>query len=305
MEREVEVEPGVHLWVQDLPAFPASPAAQAFPALHAVAHRATEPVLLIADADRPGPAWPDALVDRLRTRHRVIRYDHRDTGRSTHAYDEHPYDLADLAGDAVTVLDACDVGRAHVVGMGLGGTLAQLLLLDHPDRLAGAALLGSTALEGTDDPPLPRPARDVLRMWQEMTDPRDERGELAWRVEYRRRLHGDGLPFDGLEIRALEQDLIAHAGRSDALAVHAQADPEGLDRGDELPGITVPTLVVEAPEDPVHPPPHAEHLTARIGPAAHLVRIPGMGHALPSSVLEPLAELLLDHTASAEGALRR
>ncbi|MDN5916249.1 MAG: alpha/beta fold hydrolase [Pseudonocardia sp.] len=297
MEREVEVEQGVHLWVQDLPAVRTSPDTASEPA--------DEPILLVMDADDPGLTWPDALVERLRTRHRVIRYDHRDTGRSTHAFEEHPYGLADLAGDAVTVLDACDVGRAHVAGMGLGGTLAQLLLLDHPERLAGAALLCTTALEGTDDPPLPGPARDVLRMWQEMTDPRDERGELAWRVEYRRRLSGGGLPFDGLEFRALEQHLIAHAGRSDAQAVHAEADPDGLDRGDELSDVTVPTLVVEAPEDPVHPPPHAAHLAERIGPAARLVRIPGMGHALPSSVIVPLAEVLLAHAASAEGALRR
>ncbi|MBW0107061.1 alpha/beta fold hydrolase [Pseudonocardia sp. KRD291] len=300
MEREVEVEPGVHLWVQDLPATPwptdTGPAG--------------EPVLLVMGADDAGPTWPDALVDRLRTRHRVIRYDHRDTGRSTHAFEEHPYGLVDLAADAVTVLDACGVARAHAVGMAMGGSLVQLLLLDHPQRLAGAALLcttaleGTTAPEGTDDPPLPGPSLDVLRMWQEMTDPRDERGELAWRVEYRRRLNGGGVPFDGLEFRALEQRLIAHAGRSDAVAVHAQADPDGLDRGGELSSVTVPTLVVEAPEDPVYPPPHAAHLAERIGPAARLVRVPGMGHALPSSVVVPLAEVLLAHAASAEGALR-
>lgn len=295
MEREVEVEPGVRLWVQDLPATPApdgpGPAA--------------DPVLLVMGADHPGLTWPDELVDRLRTRHRVIRYDHRDTGRSTHAVEEHPYALADLAGDALTVLDACEVPRAHVVGMAFGATLTQLLLLDHPERIAGAALLCASALAGTADPALPGPARDVLRMWQEVTDPRDERGELAWRVEYWRRLNGGGLPFDGMEFRAMEQRLIAHAGRSDAPAAHAQADPYGLDRGDELAGVTVPTLVVEAPADPVHPPPHAEHLAERIGPAARLVQIPGMGHALPSSVLAPLADALLAHTASTQPALPR
>lgn len=296
MERQVEVEPGVHLWVQDLPAERASPGAP---------EPAGAPILLVMAADHPGLTWPDALVDRLRTRHRVIRYDHRDTGRSTHAFEDHPYDLADLAGDAVTVLDACDVDRAHVVGTGLGGTLAQLLALDHPDRLAGAALMCTTAMEGTDDPPLPGPARDVVRMLQEMADPRDERSELIWRVEYWRRLNGGGVPFDGLEFRALEQRLIAHAGRSDALAVHAQADPVGLDRGDELCTVTVPTMVIEAPEDPVHPPPHSAHLAERIGPAARLVRVPGMGHALPSSVVVPVAEALLAHAAAAGGALRR
>lgn len=292
MEREVEVEPGVTLWVQDLP--PAGIGGG----------RPGAPMLLVMGANTAGPAWPDALVDRLRTRHRVVRYDHRDTGRSTYAFEEHPYAIADLAADAPAVLDACGIERAHVVGMSMGGTLAQLMALDAPEHLASVTLLCTAALSADRDG-LPGPARDLLRMWQEMTDPRDERSELTWRVEHWRRLHGTALPFDPLEFRALEQRLIAHAGRSDSPAAHAQADPGGLDRGDELATITVPTLVVEAPEDPVNPPPHASYLTERIGTAARLVTIPGMGHALPSTILTPLAEAILSHAAAAEGAARR
>lgn len=289
MEREVEVEPGVTLWVQDQPA---------------AGETAGEPVLLVMGANASGLTWPDALVERLRERHRVVRYDHRDTGRSTHAFEEHPYAIADLAGDALSVLDACGIGRAHVVGMSMGGYLVQLLALDAPERLVSATLLCTAAMSADRDG-LPGPSRDILRMWQEMTDPRDERGELAWRVEHWRRLNGTALPFEMAEFRALEQRLIAHAGRSDAPAAHAQADPDGLDRGDELSRITVPTLVVEAPEDPVNPPPHASYLAERIGAAARLVTIPGMGHALPSSVVTPVAEAVLSHAAAAEGAARR
>ena len=292
MEREVEVEPGVSLWVQDLPAAGVG------------GGRPGEPVLLVMGANTSGLAWPDALVESLRARHRVVRYDHRDTGRSTFAFDEHPYAVADLAADGLAVLDACGIERAHVVGMSMGGTLAQVMALDAPERLASVTLVCTAALSADRDG-LPGPTRDVLRMWQEMTDPRDERGELAWRVEHWRRLHGTAMPFDPLEFRALERRLMAHAGRSDSPAAHAHADPDGLDRGDELATITVPTLVVEAPEDPVNPPPHASHLTERIGPAARLVTIPGMGHALPSTVLTPLAEAVLSHAAAAEGAARR
>jgi len=288
VERDVEVEPGVTLWVEDLPAQGAG----------------GEPVLLVMGANASGMAWPDALVERLRTRHRVVRYDHRDTGRSSYAFDEHPYAVADLAGDATAVLDACGIARAHVVGMSMGGTLAQLLALDAPDRLASVTLLCTAALSADRDG-LPGPAPELLRMWQEMADPRDERSELAWRVEHWRRLHGTALAFDAREFRALEQRLNAHAGRSDSPAAHAQADPGGLDRGDELATITVPTLVVEAPEDPVNPPPHASHLAERIGSAARLVTIPGMGHALPAGVVTPVAEAILSHAASAEGAARR
>lgn len=289
MEREVEVEPGVTLWVEDLPA-----------------HREvrTAPVLLVMGANESGMAWPEGLLTVLRERHRVIRYDHRDTGRSSRTFEEHPYAIADLAGDACTVLDACGVERAHLVGMSMGGLLVQLLALDAPERLASAALLCTTAL-GAGFAGLPGPPLDLLRMWQEIHDVRDEQGELAWRVEHQRRLAGSVLPFDPHEVEERERRVMAHAGRVEPATAHSLADVDGLDRGDELGSITVPTLVVESPEDPVHPPPHAYFLAERIGGGragspVTLVTIDGMGHTLPTAVLEPLAAELLEHAADAE-----
>ncbi|ALE82393.1 alpha/beta fold hydrolase [Pseudonocardia sp. HH130629-09] len=284
--REVEIEPGVVLWVQDLPAHRPSPAA---------------PVLLVQGAGQAGLAWPHALVEVLRERHRVVRYDHRDTGRSTHAFDDRPYAVTDLATDALAVLDGCGIGRAHLVGISLGGVLVQLLALEVPQRLVSATLLCTAALDG-GAAGLPGPTRDVLRMWQELGDPRDEAGELAWRVEYWRRVSGGVLPFDTAEFAARERRVMEHGGRIEPCTAHTQADVDGLDRGDELGSVTVPTLVVEAPEDPVHPPPHAEHLAARIGAAAQLVTVDGMGHALPDLLCEPIAAVLLEHAAEAEEA---
>ncbi|MEU8493676.1 alpha/beta fold hydrolase [Pseudonocardia alni] len=284
--REVETEPGVTLWVQDLPAHRPTPAA---------------PVLLVNGAGSAGYGWPDALVEVLRERHRVVRYDHRDTGRSTHAFEDRPYAVADLATDALAVLDGCGIDRAHLVGMSLGGTLVQLLALDAPHRMVSATLLCTAALD-TGDADLPGPTRDVQRMWQELGDPRDEAGELAWRVEYWRRVSGGVLPFDTAEFAARERRIMDHTGRVEPCTAHAQADPDGLDRGAELGSVTVPTLVVEAPEDPVHPPPHADHLAARIGAAAQLVTVDGMGHALPDLLCEPIAAVLLEHAAEAEEA---
>jgi pimeloyl-ACP methyl ester carboxylesterase len=86
------------------------------------------------------------LVGRLAEHHRVIRYDHRDTGRSTWSFDTHPYAVRDLATDAVAVLDALGIDRAHAVGMSMGGTLVQLLLLNHPYRLRSATVFATSAL---------------------------------------------------------------------------------------------------------------------------------------------------------------
>jgi pimeloyl-ACP methyl ester carboxylesterase len=255
-------------------------------------------LLLIMGANSSGLAWPDELVSELGRRHRVIRYDHRDTGRSTWAFDEHPYAVADLADDAVAVLDALGIARAHAVGMSMGGILAQLLLLDHPDRLHSATLLCTGALGAGPD--LPGPDPRLLALWEHLGEPRDRGAELDLRVEHWRILNGDVLDFDAGEFRRLEERLIEHAGRHDNPAAHGRAAQEGLDRGAELSQVTIPTLVIDAPEDPAFPPPHAAHLAAAIGDAAHLVTIPGMGHALGAPVLEPLATAILAHTTRAE-----
>ena len=277
-EHDVVVDPHYTLWVQET----GDPGALA--------------VLLVMGANASGVIWPDALVERLAERYRVIRYDHRDTGRSTRAHATHPYAIRDLATDAVAVLDGLGIDRAHVVGMSLGGTLVQLLLVDRPERLRSATILCTAALGA--DPRLPGPDPRLLELWEHLGDAREPDDELTWRVEHWRLLHGDGLPFDADEFRALEERIAAHGGGT--TTAHALADPSGLDRDpDVLAAVTVPTLVVEAPEDPVNPPPHAEYLADSIG-GARLVRIDGMGHALPASVLPPLTEAILAHVALAD-----
>lgn len=267
---------------------------------------AASPLLLVMGANASGMTWPDALVDRLASRHRVIRYDHRDTGRSSQVFADRPYAIRDLAEDAVAVLDGLGVDRAHVVGMSMGGVLVQLLLLDHPDRLLSATVLATTTLgvglAAPDGGPaeLPGPDPALLEYWQTMGEERDPEAELAWRVEHWRRLAGRVLRFDPAEFRVLEERVMAHAGSTRGPVAHALADQSGLDRGPELAANRVPTLVIEAPEDPINPPPHAAHLVASIG-GAHLVTIGGMGHALPAAVLDPLAAAIGAHTAAVDG----
>jgi len=290
VERFVDVAPGVRLWAEDIQATGPHPG---------------EPLLLVMGAASSGLVWPDALVALLAENHRIIRYDHRDTGRSTAAFEDQPYGITDLAEDAIAVLDAFEVPRAHVVGMSMGGLLTQLLLLDHADRLASATLFSTGALPFAEPspaaptPPGPDPA--LLRLWGELDDPRDLEGELAWRVEHWRLLNGSGTPFDAAEFRALEERVIAHAGRHDPVVAHARMDTAGLDRGAELSAVTVPTLVIEAPEDPAYPPPNAGHLVRTLG-KARMVRIPGMGHAINRTVIPPLAAAILTQTTRAAAA---
>ncbi|MFJ9082463.1 alpha/beta fold hydrolase [Streptomyces sp. NPDC102384] len=287
MERFIDAAPGVRLWTEDRGATDASP------------------MLLIMGAQAPGPGWPDELVDMLASRHRVIRYDHRDTGRSTWAFDQRPYPLSQLAEDALTVLDGLGVERAHIVGMSLGGMLAQLLIADHPDRLLSATLIGTSALstvpyiqpDGTRIPPeeLPGIAPGLLEMWSRPVVDLGLEAELERRVEHWRILGGDQLPFDAEHARALERRVIEHTGHYATSTAHARADASDLDRTEQLAGATVPTLVTSAPAEPVSPPPHPHHLAQAIQ-GARVIEIPGMGHALPPEVHTPLVAAILDHT---------
>lgn len=107
------------------------------------------------------------------------------------------------------------------------------------------------------------------------------------------------LPFDDAEFRATEARIIEHTGTSRFPLAHALADQSGLDRGGELTAVTVPTLVVAAPADPVNPPPHPALLAETIG-SARLVTVPGLGHALPGAAQRPLADAILTFTAEVD-----
>ena len=128
--------------------------------------------------------------------------------------------MATLAADALAVLDAYDVARAHVLGWGMGGLVAQLLLLDHPERLASATLVATRPLRAPGAPALPGPPTALRRLWAELDDPRDREGELAWRVAHDRLLHGTALPFDAAVFRARHERAMAHAGSEEPVTAH-------------------------------------------------------------------------------------
>ncbi|WP_424889585.1 alpha/beta fold hydrolase [Streptomyces sp. XH2] len=291
--RAVTVAPGVDLWTEERGAADAPP------------------LLLIMGAQASGLGWTEEFTDALAAHHRVIRYDHRDAGRSPWMFDEQPYSIPDLADDALAVLDAYGAERAHVVGMSLGGMLAQLLLADHPDRILSATLIGTCALsqrplvgpDGTETAAADLPPIDprVLEMWGRPVEDHGLEAELDRRVAHWRVLSGEELPFHADEMRERERLIIEHAGRYDVSTAHGRADYSGMDRTEELARNTVPVLVTDASAEPVFPPPHPRHIAHVIG-NARTVAMPGMGHALPREHLGPLAAAILEHAAAATAA---
>jgi pimeloyl-ACP methyl ester carboxylesterase len=161
------------------------------------------------------------------------------------------------------------------------------------------------ALGSEDGPDLPGPKPEVLSMWAHLGERRDPEDQVAFVVEHWRVLSGadEGGAFDPAEFRALEERIREHSGHDDPVIAHALADPSDLERGDELKNIRTPTLVIDAPLEPVFPPPNAEHLAYAI-PGARLVTVPRMGHALPSELVPEIAAAILGHTAPSAGGGR-
>lgn len=272
---------------------------------------ADPPILLIAGGNLCSRSWPEPLVERLVDGGaRVIRYDHRGTGRSTtRDVTARPYTYDELSADPLAVLDAWDVPAAHVVAVSMGATMAQLTALDHPERLLGLTLMMGGALDVDFDgdierafngePPtgsLPLPRQPLLDVLELMSHPvEDSKAELRRRVEKWRLLSGGEVPFDQDEFLNWERRAIEHSGRVIESMAHHSVPPPPTDRAGELAGLRVPTLVVQAMEDPVAPPPHGRHL-ADLVPGARLLEVPRMGHALTGSVHALLAETIIDHT---------
>lgn len=272
------------------------------------------PILLVMGSNASAMQWPDELIALIVKGGRyVIRYDHRDTGKSTRRnFMHYPYSLEDLAADAVAVLDGHGIEAAHVVGMSMGGSIGQILAVDHRRRLRTLTVMMTAALDvdfvgnflralaGKPSPDgLPTPdARAVRFLSRRREPPVDRAAEIARRVEDWRVLAGDELPFHEEEFGRWEARVIDHAGTLEQPSAHGLAKQFPVARGGELRGVTTPTLVIQGMRDPLDPPPHGRHI-AELIPGARLVEIPGLGHALPTVIHRQIADLVLEHTGRA------
>jgi pimeloyl-ACP methyl ester carboxylesterase len=263
-------------------------------------------VLLIAGASAQGITFPDALVDHLVARGvQVIRYDHRDTGRSSIIdFDRHPYGLADLAADALAVLDAYELPSAHVAGASMGGAIAQWLAVHEPARVRSLTLLSTTPMshdpgpgwqraiagQPADPADLPPPTSRFVQHLADSdgTPPGVEADVATFKV-----MNGDVRPFDEPAARAMLERCWARATDPSAAAHHGLiGQKKGPDLFIPLSTITAPTTIVHGDQDPIFELVHGEALATAI-PGAHLHVVPGMGHNYFSPGLpKQLADLI-------------
>ncbi|MER9233486.1 alpha/beta fold hydrolase [Mesorhizobium sp. M0622] len=255
-------------------------------------------VLLIMGAMASMLWWPEAFCRKLAGEGRfVIRYDNRDTGRSTkYAPGEPPYTFDDMAGDAIRVLDDHGIRKAHVVGMSMGGMIAQLAALKYPSRVISLTVISSSPL-GIDTSHLPG-TTEAYRMHSAegaKVDWSDRRQAIDFIVKDARALAGTAHTFDEQRTRAfVEQDYDRSGGFLSATN-HFMLKGGGQDWKGRLRDMKTPLLVVHGTDDPIFPVEHGAALADAVA-GARLVRIEGGGHELHPDDWAAIVDAIVTHS---------
>jgi pimeloyl-ACP methyl ester carboxylesterase len=258
------------------------------------------PVLLVMGVGASMLWWEDGFCWLLAEGGRfVIRYDHRDTGRSVTYEPGHPqYTGADLVADAVGVLDAYGIAAAHVVGVSAGGAFAQLLVLGFPDRVLSLILI-STSPATPGERSLPSATERFNRFLASAeVDWSDQRSAIEYLVAYERILAGGMRPFDDAAWHDLVRRDVERA-RDIAASQNHNMIPEGDVPSEPISSIAVPTLVIHGTADPMFPLAHGQALAEEI-PGARLLILEGAGHGVDRADWSTIARTMLAHTAVAD-----
>lgn len=267
-------------------------------------------VLLIMGLGMQLIAWPDDFVQGLvDAGFRVVRFDNRDVGLSQKFADagkpsvmwealkyrlrwtiRPPYSLADMAADALGVLDALKIDKAHVVGASLGGMVAQRLALLAPARLLSlTSIMSTSSARG-----LPEASTAVMKVMLGRPPGKGREAALAQSVRLFQVIGSPAYPTDEAELRAKVAAAADRCLYPEGIARQIVAVAADSRRALELPKIQAPTLVLHGQADPLIPFACGEDTARRI-PGARLVGIPGMGHDLPPPVVAQLLAQMVPH----------
>jgi pimeloyl-ACP methyl ester carboxylesterase len=264
--------------------------------------RSSDPaVLLIMGIGTQMIAWPESLCEGLAGRgFHVIRYDNRDVGLSS-KLDEHPvpsvealmmavaaghapqasYTLSDMAKDAVGVLDALGIDRAHVIGASMGGMITQVVAIEHPTRTKSMVSIMSS----TGEPGLPQ--AEPHAMMALLTPPADSSRAAAIQrtVDLFTTIGSPGYPAAPGELAAMGARSFDRGIYPNGFLRQLAAILATPPRTQGLKGVTVPAMVLHGVNDPLVPLGCGEH-TAQCIPGAEMVAVPGMGHDFTQALTE-------------------
>lgn len=276
--------------------------------------RASPTLLLITGLGGQLIFWDEELCEHLAQRgHFVIRYDNRDVGLSSKLEEagvpdvmrtigalmqgeaiKAPYTIEDMAEDAVGLLDALGIEKAHLCGMSMGGMIAQTVAIRHPRRISSLISIYST----TGNPDLPQPKPEAMEFL--LTPPPEGReANIEYTLKLFRTIAGSGFPFDEewhrkMAVQAYDRAFYPQGVARQLAAILAQGNRKAA-----LASISVPTLVIHGTDDPLVPVECGKD-TAEAVPGAELKIIDGMGHDLPHGGAWPqIINAIVDHTHKA------
>ncbi|AEB46048.1 MULTISPECIES: alpha/beta fold hydrolase [Micromonospora] len=250
-------------------------------------------ILLIHGASASMLWWEAELCERLAAAGRyVIRFDNRDTGHSTNYPPGRPeYSLPDMATDAIGILDALGVDRAHLVGRSMAGAIALVAADRYADRVASLTLVSTT----TGDHDLPPMSSDFIEYTSSGgPNPEDHEAVVEFIVGLQQRYSGPSVYFDENAARALAE---ADVDRTDNVAA-CLVNHFVIDTGSRIDfgSVAKPTLVVHGELDPIFPVEHGQALQKAI-PGANLLVLEKAGHEVPPQTWDVFVAALVEHTA--------
>ncbi len=260
------------------------------------------PLLLVMGLATQMLAWHDEFCASLVERgFFVVRYDNRDIGLSTHLHDapepdimaaltgdtsSASYTLDDMADDAVGLLDALGIDRAHVVGASMGGMIVQTLAIRHPDRLRSMTSIMSTpspAIGGATEEAM----AVLLAAPATSREEAVERGKIAYRV-----IGSPGYDLDEAWLEGVVGESYDRAYDPTGVSRQLLAIQASGDRSAALAGVTTPTLVIHGDRDPLVQVAGGEATAAAV-PGAELLVLPGMGHNLPRELWPQMVDAIV------------
>lgn len=270
---------------------------------------AAPPLVLVMGFAQQLIAWDPRFCAKIADRgFKVVRFDNRDVGLSTHLSSlgtpdvmrvmmgdrsAAPYAIEDMADDLAGLMTALDLRAAHIVGASMGGFIVQETAIRYPDRVLSLASIMSTTGSRTAAQSKPQALAMLMRPPPTSRAEVLERAPQLWKV-----LGSPGFPFD-------EERLLARAGAAwdrnhdaDGIARQAGATFTQRDRTADLGKVRVPTVVIHGADDPLVSLSGGE-ATARAIPGARLVVIPGMGHDLPEGAWDMVVDAIVDNARRA------
>jgi pimeloyl-ACP methyl ester carboxylesterase len=268
-------------------------------------------LLLIAGFSAQLIHWDDKLCEQLAQRgHYVIRFDNRDVGLSSKIEEaavpdidalmrgeaiDPPYSIEDMADDAVGLLDALGIDKAHICGFSMGGIIAQAVVINHPRRVLSLISIYST----TGNPELPPPSEEALGLLLK-PPPEEREANIEHNIKLWRTITGPGFDFDEAWHRKLATDAYNRAFYLPGLARQMAAIMTMKNRKPALASVSVPTLVIHGTDDPMLAVECGKD-TAEAVPDAELKIIEGMGHDLPhGDAWQQIVDAIVDHTHKAK-----